>query len=186
VSLPKICPSGWKETVVELADRLAALEAHLVAVLVARDLDLHPVGEGVDDRGTDAMQAAGGVVDLAPELSARMQRGHDDLERRLVLELGMRVDGNAAAVVADREHVVGFEIDLDAVGEARHRLVHRIVQDLRGKMMQGVLVRAADVHARPAPDRLQPLQDLDVLGGIALGGTGCGIEEIGGLGHGSL
>jgi hypothetical protein len=34
-------------------------------------------------------------------------------------------------------------------------------------MMQRALVRAADIHAGPAADRLQPLENLDILGGIA-------------------
>ena len=48
----------------------------------------------------DAVQAARGLVGLAAELAARVQRGHDDLERALVRELGVRVDRDAAAVVA--------------------------------------------------------------------------------------
>ena len=86
--------------VLQLADGLAALEAHLVAVAVARDVDFHPFRQRIHHRRADAMQAAGRVIDLAAELSAGMQRGHDDFERRLVLELGMRVDRDAAAVVA--------------------------------------------------------------------------------------
>ena len=81
---------------------MAALEAHLVRVLVARDIDFHPFRQRIDDRGADAMQAAGGVIDLAAEFSAGMQRRHDHFQRRLVLEFGMRIDRNAAAIVADR------------------------------------------------------------------------------------
>ena len=33
-------------------------------------------------------------------------------------------------------------------------------------MVQGGLVGAADIHAGPAADRLQPFQHLDILGGI--------------------
>src|SRR5690606_12691485 len=39
----------------------------------------------------------------------------------------------------------------------------------REQVMQRLLVRAADVHARPAPDRLQPLQHFDIGGRIGLG-----------------
>ena len=53
---------------------------------------------------------------------------------------------------------------------ARHRFVHGIVEDFGRQMMQGVDVGAADIHAGPAADGLEPFQDLDVLGGIALGG----------------
>src|SRR5437588_12883265 len=38
--------------------------------------------------------------------------------------------------------------------------------------MERLLVGPADVHARPAPHRFEPLEDLDVAGGIAgLAGT---------------
>ena len=51
---------------------------------------------------------------------------------------------------------------------AGDRLVHRVVEDFGDQMVQRALVGAADIHAGPAADRLQPLEDLDVLGGIAL------------------
>jgi hypothetical protein len=33
--------------------------------------------------------------------------------------------------------------------------------------MQRLLVGAADIHAGPAPDRLQPFEDFDVASGVA-------------------
>ena len=42
------------------------------------------------------------------------------------------------------------------------RLVHRVVDDFSEQMMQRLLVGAADIHARPAPHRFQPLEHLDV------------------------
>ena len=59
-------------------------------------------GEGVDDRDADAMQAAGGLVDLGIEFAAGVQRAHDDFERGLLREFRMRIDRDAAAIVADR------------------------------------------------------------------------------------
>ncbi len=92
----------------------------------------------------------------------------------------MRIDRNAAAIVAHRDAVVGGELELDAARMAGHRLVHRIVHDLGDEVMEGALVGAADIHARPAAHRLQPLEDLDVLGGVA-GGLFAGevVEKIG-------
>jgi hypothetical protein len=46
------------------------------------------LGQRVDDRDADAVQAAGGGIGLAGELAAGVQRGHDDFERRLVLNFG--------------------------------------------------------------------------------------------------
>src|SRR3546814_3804073 len=76
------------------------------------------------------MQAAGGGVDLVRELAAGMQRGEDDLQRRLGREFRVRVDRDAAAVVADRHGVVGRQLQLDAAGVAGDRLVHGVVEHL--------------------------------------------------------
>ncbi len=81
-------------------------------------------------------------------------------------ELGMRIDRDAAAVVAHGDRAVGLEADLDPAGVAGDRLVHRIVEQLGDQMVQRPLVGAADEHPRPPPDRLEPLQHLDVGGGI--------------------
>ena len=80
-------------------DRLAAPEFLAVKRLPARHLDHHMVGKRVDHRDTDTMQAAGGFIGTAIEFAAGMQRGHDDLKRHLVLELGMWIDGDATAIV---------------------------------------------------------------------------------------
>ena len=124
------------------------------------------------------MQAAGGLIDLAAELAAGMQRGQDDLEGRFVLELGMGVDGDAAAVVGDGDEAVGLELELDPAGMAGHRLVHGVVQDLGDEMMHGALVGAADIHAGAAANGLQPLEDFDVLGGIIGRFLGRGGEQV--------
>jgi hypothetical protein len=46
--------------------------------------------------------------------------------------------------------------------------VHRVVEDFGGEVVQGGLVGAADIHARPAADGFQAFQDLDILGGVVL------------------
>ncbi len=81
----------------------------------------------------------------------------------------MRIDRDAAAVVAHGDPAVGAELQFDAVGKPGHRLVHRIVERLGGKVMQCPLVGAADIHAGAAPHRLQAFEDLDVLRRIAVG-----------------
>ena len=92
----------------------------------------------------------------------------------------MRVDRDAAAVVAHGYPIAGAELDLDPGRVAGDRLVHRIVEDFGCEMVQPALVGAADVHAGAAANRLQPLQNLDVLGGIAVAGfRGRRVEEIG-------
>ncbi len=95
--------------ILELALGMAALERHAMQLLAARDLDLQQRGEGVHHGDADAVQTAGGLVHLAVELAARMQRAHDDFERGLLRELRMRIDRDAAAVVGDGQEPVGAE-----------------------------------------------------------------------------
>ena len=153
--------------VLELALGMAALEAHAIEFLAARDLDLEPRGQRVDDGHADAVQAARGLVDLGVEFAAGMQRAHDHFERRLLRKFRMRIDGDAAAVVGHGQKAVGGQLHLDEVGMSRQRLVHRVVDDFGEQMVQRLLVGAADIHAGPAPHRLQALQHLDVARGIA-------------------
>ena len=42
-------------------------------------------------------------------------------------------------------------------------LIHGVIEDLGREVVQGGLIRAADIHAGPAPHRLQALKDLDIL-----------------------
>ena len=171
-SAPKISASGWKVTVVprrlgagperlQRRSGMAARELLAVELPVAGDLDGQPVGQRVDDRDADAVQAARGRIGLAREFAARVQHGEDHLQRRLAREIRVRVDRDAAAVVADGQREVGVQLHLDPGGVAGHRLVHGVVEDLGGQVVQRPLVGAADVHARAPPDRLQPLQHLD-------------------------
>ena len=120
----------------------------------------------VGDRNTDAVQAARGVVDLGVEFAAGVQRAHDHFQRRLVLELRVRVDRNAAPIVGDGDKAVGLHLHFDPIGVAGERLVHGIVDHLGEQMMQRFLVGAADIHAGAAAHRLEPFQHFDVLGGV--------------------
>jgi len=88
---------------------------------------------------------------------------------RFVRKAGMRIDRDAAAVVANRNPVARGELDLDSRGVAGDRLVHRVVEHFGGKVMQPAFVGAADIHAGAAANRLQPFENLDVLCGIAVG-----------------
>ena len=151
----------------QLAFRLAALERHVVMLLLAPDVDLHAVGQRVGHRDADAVQAAGGLVDLGVELAAGVQRAHDHFERRLVLELRMPIDRDAAAIVGDGDEAADLHLDFDPVGVTGQRLVHGVVDHFGEQVMQRLLVGAADIHAGPPAHRLEPFQNLDVLGGVA-------------------
>ncbi len=163
-------PVGRAADFFQFALRLAALERHLVERLLARDFHFHAFGQRVGDRDADAVQAAGSLVDFGIEFAAGVQRAHDHFQRRLALEFGVGVDRNAAAVVGDGDKAVRLHLDFDPGGVAGQRLVHRIVDHFGEQMMQRLLVGAADIHAGAAANGLQPLQHLDMFGGIgALG-----------------
>lgn len=86
----------------------------------------------------------------------------------------MRIDGDAAAIVTDRQAITRAQRYLDPGGMAGDRLVHRIVQHFGGEMMQRALVRAADIHSGTAADGLEPLQHLD-RGSIIGFGCACAL-----------
>src|SRR5262245_50092308 len=52
---------------------------------------------------------------------------------------------------------------------AVHRLVDAVVEDFPDEVMEARRTDAADIHARPLPDRLEPFQDSDVVRGVVRG-----------------
>ena len=89
-----------------VALRGAAHVALAPHVAVAHDLDVELLGQRVDDRHADAVEPAGDLVAAAvAELAAGVQDGQHDLDGRLALLLH-HPDGDAAAVVDDRDGVV--------------------------------------------------------------------------------
>ena len=94
-----------------------------------------PLGQRVDDRGADAVQAAGDLIATAAELAARVQHGEYDLERGLA---GLRLDvhGDTAAVIADADDVAGLDGELNVAAVARERLVDGVVDDLIHQVVQ--------------------------------------------------
>lgn len=171
-------PYARTATVLHLADLLerACCDPARIALpiepTVACDLHFQDIGQSIDDRYADAVQAAGGFIDLGVELAAGMQRGHDDLESRLVLVFGMRVHRNAAPVIGDRQETLRVKRDLDEGGMAGHRLVHRIVDDFGEQVVERLGIRTAHIHSRAPADGLQPLQHLDIGRGIVVVGRG--------------
>ena len=117
---------------------------------VAADLDEQPLGERVDDRHADAVQAAGDLVAAAvAELAAGVQDGEHDLDRRAALLLHDR-DRDAAPVVDDRHGVVGVDRDGHLGAEAREGLVDRVVDDLVDEVVQAQRRRSSRCTCRVA------------------------------------
>ena len=131
---------------------VAAGEFHLIDLAVLADLDLEPLGQGVDDRRAPAA-----------ELAARVQNGIDDLERGLS-RLLLDVNGDAASVVRHGDGVAGVDGHADVLAVACQRLVHRVVHDLVDEVVQTRRARRADVHAGALAHGLQTLKDLNLTG----------------------
>ena len=144
-------------------------ELDAVALAVAVDLDLDLRRQRVDHRDADAVEAAGDLVAVAAELAAGVQLGERDLDAGH-LELGVDVDGDAAAVVDDPAAAVGQQGDVDAVAVAGHGLVDGVVDDLLDEVVQAGRAGGADVHARAACGRAsRPSRIGHVLGAVRLG-----------------
>ena len=124
----KICGSGLKVVLVptlvggadaaDLAGRHAALVLLLIDVPVAADFDFAPFGEEIDHGDADAVQTAGGLVGPLAELAAELEHGHHALQRGEA-QVGMRLDGNAAAVVLDGHRAVVVDRDRDLAWRSR-------------------------------------------------------------------
>ena len=115
--------------------RVAARELLPVDLPVPPHLGDEPLGQRVDDRDADAVEAAGDLVAVPAELAARVQLREHDGERREVLILD-QVDGNPGAVVDDGHRMVGVQPHLDEVVAARERLVDGVVDDLVDQVVE--------------------------------------------------
>ena len=118
------CPLPFTDR--QLVLRHAAGIVLAVALAVTAHRDRQPLGQGVDAGHAHAVQAAGDLVAVVVELAAGVQFGHDHLHRGHAF-LGMDVHGDAAAVVAHGDAVVGVQDDGDAGAEAGHGLVDGVV-----------------------------------------------------------
>ena len=146
--------------------RAAALVVLGPDMAVAADLEVEGLREGVDDRDADAMEAARDFVAAAiAELASGVEGGEDDLGGGAFLFFQV-FDRDPASVVADGAAVVGVKDDADFAAVAGEGLVDGIVDDLVDEVMQAAWTGRSDVHPGPLANRLQPLEDGDVLGPV--------------------
>ncbi len=147
----------------DLGERLhrhAAIVALTVYLAVFIDLDVQPFGKRVDARHTDAVQTARHLVSAAAELTARVQLGQNDLDRRHLF-FGVYLDGYAAPVVRDGDRAVARDLDEYLVAVPRERFVDGVIDYLGYEVMQTVFVGRTDIHARTLANGLEPLQYLN-------------------------
>jgi hypothetical protein len=136
-----------------------------VTPAIADDLDLEPLGEGVDHRHADTVEAAGDGVGVAAELAPGVQGGHDHLERRPMLDRVL-VDRYAPAVVGHPDPAVAGQGDVDPRAVAGQGLVDGVVDDLVHEVVQAPQPGRPDVHPGSLADRLKPFEDGDRFGGV--------------------
>ena len=118
----------------EVGLRLAAVVDLVVDDAVPPDFEVERLGQRVDHRHADAVQAARHLVAVVVELAARVQHRHHDLGRGPAALV--HVDGDPAPVVDDRHRVVDVDGDVDRVAEAGQRLVDRVVDHLVDEVVQ--------------------------------------------------
>jgi hypothetical protein len=149
----------------QVVARLAAVVLLGPDVAVAPDLDLTVLRQRVDDRDADAVQAAGDLVAAAvAELAAGVQDGQDDLDgpagppsRRC--RPGCRGPSSRPVTLLS-----GWMSRHDAAPKPARASSTGVVDDLVDEVMQPADARRADVHAGALADRLEALEDGDVLG----------------------
>ena len=78
--------------------------------------------QSVDTRHTNAVQTARNLIRTFVELTAGMQHGHYDLERRLV-QFGMLINRNTATVVDNFDGIVFADCYFNVIGKSCKRLV---------------------------------------------------------------
>src|SRR5919106_1765052 len=128
-------------------------------------LDVEPLGQRVHHRDTDPVEATGDHVRLAVELPAGVEGGKDDLDGRpSILRPRDRLHRDATAVVGHGDPAVGPEPDQDPGARPGQGLVDGVVHDLVHEVVEAPAPGGADVHAGPARDRLEALQDGDIRG----------------------
>ena len=142
-------------------------EFHLVNLPILVDLNLQPLGKGVDYAGAHAVEAAGNLIAAAAELSAGVEDGKNHLQGGQA-GLGLDVHGDATAIVGDSNGVALVDGDGDLIAEAGQGLVDSVVDDLVYQVVQARLAGRADVHAGPLADGLQALQDLDLTAAVSV------------------
>src|SRR5690606_215185 len=131
------------------------------------DLGLEPLRECVHDRHTHPVETTRHLVGALLELAASVQ-GRENGGQTGELGLVHLVDGNATTVVDHLYASVGAPGDLDARGEASHRLVHRVVHHLPDEMVEPSRAGGTDVHPRTEADRLETFENGDVFGCICV------------------
>jgi hypothetical protein len=132
-----------------------------IKLFVARHLNHHAVRQGIDNRCANPVQTARCLIGLAAELTRPRAGCIKSPQARICLGIWGADQSDAAAIVADGHAIICVQFNLDPVGMACDRLVHRVVKDFGHQMVQGAFIGAADIHAWAFAYRFQAFQHLD-------------------------
>ena len=121
----------------------------------------------VHARDADAVQTARDLVAALVELTAGVEHGKHDFERRFAL-LFVEVGGNASAVVFDADGVIFVDRYVDVGAVTGQSLVDGVVYHLVDQVVEALLADVADVHGGALAHGFQAFEDLDVRRGIRL------------------
>ena len=158
---------------------------HLVNFTVFMHPDLHPLGQGVDYRRTNAVQTAGDLIAAAAEFTTGVQNGKDHLHGRPT-GLGLDIHRNTTAIVGNGDGIAGIDGDGDMLTVARQRLIDGIVHNFVHQMVQTRGGGGADIHTGTLADSFQALQNLDLGTAVFLGNLGFFRHSLKLLGAGML
>src|SRR5450755_270642 len=121
------------------------------------------LGECVDDRRADAVQAASGLISSLGKLAARMwNRQNHRCRREVVALVEHGIKRHATALVAHRYPALAINAHPDIFSETCHRLIDRVIQRLPDQMHQARSRRRTDVHSRTMADRSNSFQNLNI------------------------
>ena len=137
---------------------LPSLKADVVFLAAALDPAFQILRQRIDDGHADAVQAAGELVVLVGEFSARVQPRQDQLDAADLL-LGMNVHRHAATVVGHLQRAVLVEHDVDALGVTGQRFVDGVVDDFVREVIGPARIR---VHAGTPAHGIESAQYFDI------------------------
>ena len=137
----------------------------MVYLTVTLDINITPLGQGVDHRSADAMQAAGYHVGLAAEFSPGMKHGHYRFQGGY-LGGGMNIYRDTAPVIRDAYGIILINCHNDTIAATGHGFIDAVISNLVYQVMKPALVGTPDVHAGTAPYGFTSTQYLDILSGI--------------------
>ena len=124
---------------------------------IASDVQFQIIRKRIDDRDSDAVQAAGDFVGAVVEFAAGVQHRHDDFGRGAAF-FGVDVHRDAAPVIRHRHRFIGVNRDHHAIAMTGQCLIDCVINYLEHHVVKtAAVVGVADVHSGTLSNRVEPL-----------------------------